>query len=102
MKKPANQSRREKDKHEGRRSLSHLDLRTRLALHVRAMRRRLLVDAAVPAADSDSAVVMVVVRRRHSRERLEMSLYDPQTGYHVSGYSRLGRGSVCLVPGNPG
>jgi len=102
MKELANQSRREKDKHEGRRSLSHLDLRTRLALHVRAMRRRLLVDAAVPAADSDSAVVMVVVRRQSGRERLDMPLYYSRTGYHVSGYSRPGRGSVYLVPGNPG
>ena len=95
MKELANQSRREKDKHEGRRSLSHLDLRTRLALHVRAMRRRLLVDAAVPAA-------MVVVRRQSGRERLDMPLYYSRTGYHVSGYSRPGRGSVYLVPGNPG
>ena len=61
MKKLANQRRRKKDEHQERRA-SHFDLRTRHALRARAMRRRLLVDAAVPAADSDSAVAMVVVR----------------------------------------
>jgi len=89
MKNLACQSRRKKDKNEGRRP-SHLDLRTRHALHAKSTHRRLLVDAAVSTADSDSAVVMVVVKETASGHVVSLA----QTGYHVSGYSRPGHGSV--------
>lgn len=41
---------------------AYLDLRRRHALHARAMRQRLLFDAAVSGACSESAVVMVLLR----------------------------------------
>ena len=80
MKKLANQRCRNKDEQKERRP-SHLDLRTRHALHAKAMRRRLLVGVAVSATDSESAVAMVVVRETAYGHVVFLA----HTGYHVSG-----------------